>query len=480
MDRSYISVAKIFFMIADVTRKLTINSDGELIDLVDGNCVDYGPINNDLTIQKISNAYGDSFGDYSNELFIKIVVKKMEWQGLIRNTDDLVLTTNKGLEAQLWNDLVRTTRGGRISVLKDLKNFFKSSLLLFFSVVALPIRCIASSFLANSCKDHLDANFSIIRSDASFEKIEAVRNIFDIVMLSENIVYRNNKVSSAFNYVDKLKFVKDLPSIIHTAIFDYLALKKELSQYVSHSCAQAFMPYYAPRIVAKCCFEILLMNILEKNSANLVTGNKEDRFAMVEKRLAKKFKLKLICIPHGLEYSYRFPAGLAGDVFYCTSQKSVEVLTALYKTDAFVFDSYINKKIYGLQEFTQQHQSVEKVVFFTEPRNVEVNRKVLDLLNNIGVPFKVKLHPNDSTKNYNGYELKFVDSLADALSYPVSIARKSTILLNSAYLGNVAISVLIDSKDFFYVSYVFPSLSNTKIRKVSNNDEFKALIKELI
>lgn len=465
-------------MTVRVTRRLTITPDGDLIDLANDERVDYAPISNQSTIQKISDAYGRVVGDYSNEIFINIVVKKLEWQGLISNADDLELVTHKGIDANIWNEIVRSIKGGRISFIKYLKDWFLSSLLFFISLVAFPIKCIVSLLLAGRFQNDL-STFSIIRSDASYDKISAVSHELGIVMLSEDIVYRNKKLSSVFSYVHKYNFLNSIPALVLQAISDYIEVRKELERFVSHRCAQRFMLYYSPRIVAKCCFERLLINILEKNSTDMVTGNKEDRYAMVEKRAVKKFNQKLTCIPHGLEYSYRFPAGLAGDVIFCTSEQSVKVLSGLYKTNVFVLNSALNKKIYARRGPPKEQKCIEKVVFFTEPRDIEVNRRILDCLNYSAVPFRVKLHPNDNSGNYDGYDLIFVDSLSDALNYPISIARKSTVLLNAAYLGNKAVAVLIDSKDLFYATYVFPSLSDVNIINITNQHDFKFTLNRL-
>ena len=98
-------------MTVRVTRRLTISPDGDLIDLANEERVDYAPISNESTIQKISDAYGGVVGDYSNEIFINIVVKKLEWQGLISNADDLELATHKGIDANIWNEIVRSIVG---------------------------------------------------------------------------------------------------------------------------------------------------------------------------------------------------------------------------------------------------------------------------------------------------------------------------------------------------------------------------------
>ena len=197
---------------------------------------------------------------------------------------------------------------------------------------------------------------------------------------------------------------------------------------------------------------------------SIITGNKEDRFAMVEVKIAKKLGLSLTCIPHGLEYSYRFPSAVAGDIFYCTSLESSLMLRDIYNDKKFVFDEKINTMIYGGRRDRIKNDSHE-LVFFTEPRNIHVNQKIINSLQDNNISFKVKLHPADDCQNYPQSDLKFVNDLSEALNSKIFIARKSTVLLDAVYRGSEAISLLIDSKDDYYANYVFPSLSNPKIRK---------------
>jgi len=88
----------------------------------------------------------------------------------------------------------------------------------------------------------------------------------------------------------------------------------------------------------------------------------------------------------------------------------------------------------------------------------------------MGVRFSVKLHP---LENQASYEKRFtgidiVQGLDDALSSSVCLSRKSTVLIESSQRGKLAIAILQNNKDKFYVEHLFPSLSSKKIVKVSD------------
>lgn len=463
-----------------MNRVLTIDINGELVNLLDGTFVDYTSISNESTIRRISEAYCGKLSDYSNEVFINLFVKKMEWLSLIDKKDHVKLSSHVGLDGYIWNDIVRLRTGVNISLVRSMIMCAVSFISLFVCSLGFPFFCAAKSLLAKTRVFELGARFSIVRSEASYEKIGAVSQQLSIVMLSEDVTYRNHTLSSVFSYVSTPNLIKAIPTIIRRGFVEYGLLRKELHRYFGARCTQYFMCRYAPRIVLKCCFEELLINILKQHASDLVTGNKEDRFAMVEKRIAAKFGRTLTCIPHGLEYSYRFPGGLAGDEFYCTSEKSAKVLRQVYASEAFIFDSYLNQSIYGGLKGPKKRDSFRQVIFFTEPRNIQINRRIIKALIDTGVPFGIKLHPNDRSSNYSDSSLFFVDTLKESLLYPVCIARKSTILLNATCLGHYALAILIDSKDYFYANYVFPSLSHPGIKKLVSEEELKTILKEFL
>ena len=155
---------------------------------------------------------------------------------------------------------------------------------------------------------------------------------------------------------------------------------------------------------------INLENLLKDSKLSVLnTGNNLDRFAMVEEQVAKKYGVKLMCYPHGIEYGFKFPKCFIGDVFYTTSESATIHLNKLYNSSKFVFDTRIINLIFNKRVLNKDGG---KIVFFSEPREFEVNhyiiKSLLPLLKKINLPLSLKLHPKDSFEEYINYDIEII------------------------------------------------------------------------
>ena len=467
MDRIYKKNQAGVLLEPVIARKICLDMHGDLIDLTNNSYISFSGLKSNAMVKKISERYGSvlPISDYSNEIFINFFVKKCEWESLLLTSDIGRISDNKGCEGYIWNDIVNTRNNNiRASRFSGMLNWLYVPLFCF-SALLFPMFCIFKSLLTRKLKPISGKNISVIRSQAAYDKILTVKDDLNLVLISEEMVYRNSEIDSMFSYVRPIPMLLAYRKVVIKSFRDLSNIKKELRGFLSGPCVHRILLYYASRIVLKCSYEVFLEEIIKVFKTNVVTGNKEDRFAMVEVKVAAKCGVLLTCIPHGLEYAFKFPGGLAGDLFYCTSSKSAFALRDIYSDEKFVFDERINNKIYGGHKSCIENRARD-IIFFTEPRNIQVNRIIIKFLQDSSVAFRVKLHPADDRRNYPKSELEFVESLADALMCTIVIARKSTVLLDAMYRGADPISFLIDSKDDYYANYVFPSLSDVGIKKV--------------
>ena len=87
---------------------------------------------------------------YEHEIFINFYVKKMEWSGLLLDTDILVPSANKSCDGYIWNDIVHARNNSA-------KNSRFSSLLVeIFSIL------IFSMILLVSFYEFKETNFNIL------------------------------------------------------------------------------------------------------------------------------------------------------------------------------------------------------------------------------------------------------------------------------------------------------------------------------
>jgi len=462
-------------------RKITLNADGELVVIENGegsSHIDYSRIATNQFVDSAGNAYR-RYGvltDYSNEIFINHFVRKLEWRALIQTEDRLIKAEQNDIIHLLWNEVVEETSSPRK---KSSKSWSILAWLKLFLAYVACLGIVLSRKLKNLGSNNRSLyKIAVVRSNATYSKLRSVEQSLSITLLSEDIVYQNSKLKSIFSVLSFGQCLNALCRAIVPTITEFGCLIRELETVFDSKVAAKLICSYSSRVVLKCTFEQLLMILLKANNVpQLVTGNKEDRFAMAEKRLCSKLGITLTCIPHGLEYAYCFPTGIAGDVFYCTSDRAKTVLSILYPTVFFIYDEYLQRLMYRITEKSFiESEPINKVVFFTESRDIEVNRKIIDELTDMGLEFYVRLHPKDSESNYLDKSIVFHDNYAEAICNSLCICRKSTVLLEALYNNSLPIAYLINSKDRYYVFKIFPSLNSVNIHKCLDKESLAQLI----
>ena len=235
---------------------------------------------------------------------------------------------------------------------------------------------------------------------------------------------------------------------------------------------------FALRIPHKCLYEISMSCLLKKNEFDqVITTNKEDRFAMLETRLCRGFQVPLICIPHGVEYEIDFPTGLAGDKFYCTSEKAKQALTALYEgRNNFIYDKDFQKRIYS-RPLT--FGGDRKIIFFTEPRVPQINLEICSFLQECKFEFYVKLHPSESKERYSKSlkGLQFEDNYDVALRQNICVARTSSVLVEALHNDSIPISIIVNDYDSYVVDNLLPSLRSSGVLRANSLQELSDLLR---
>lgn len=316
----------------------------------------------------------------------------------------------------------------------------------------------------NSPNIDLD-NFSIIRTSAAQGKISK----FDVVMYRESVVDK----SSIYSFFPRLKRMYWIASCFFSSLNEITLLSRIVRVRVGNTSVSVVNAFYGKRLVHSLLYEKVIDAFfsLYKNK-KFFTGNNLDRFSIIEEVVAKRYNIRIVCIPHGLEYGFRFPKGFSGDIFYSTSEHAASYLNALYHTEKFIFDQAVAERMFTIS--STKNNVDKKVVFFTEPREVEVNYNIMDglipKLKSIGVSLFVKPHPKDSKAIYSSLDVVYLDSLEEALVGNVCFARKSTTLLECIYNRSKAAAILTNSKDEA-LFYTFPSLQSDAIQITKNIDE---------
>lgn len=330
-------------------------------------------------------------------------------------------------------------------------NIMLSSIYLCIKMVAIPY----SSKMSSS-----NNNISLIRTPAAKKKLAFLENV-DFKYENFNI---KDTIYNSFSKKQRLCWVFKSLMVSYKEINSYTKyIKETIGIYNS---AYTFN-YYSKRVVHTMLYEIILEQFFIYNKGKtFYTGNNLDRFAVIEEKTSKKYNMDIICIPHGLEYGFKLPHCFIGDVFYTTSLNASIHLNGLYKTKKFVFDPEVATKMF-LNSYGKEKTNRD-IVFFTEPRNIEVNYKIIERLlplfqkENLG--FYIKLHPKDKKADYERYsdDVKFIDDFSLSVRDNICISRKSTILLEAVYNNSDAAAILLNKKDELIFNN-FPSLQDERI-----------------
>ena len=305
---------------------------------------------------------------------------------------------------------------------------------------------------------------AIIRTPAARKKMAFLN---DVNVKLESLKDKNT-VYNCFSKKQRIWWVLKAWKSSYREIREYQTVLNE--SLGSYSALDAFV-YYSKRVVHTFLYSYMITKYFSRNKgATYYTGNNLDRFAVIEENISKKYNIKTVCIPHGLEYGFKLPLGFTCNEFYTTSMQAAKHLNLLYNTNKFIFNKVIAKKMFAVS-FKAKKQ--KRIVFFTEPREVNVNIKIIDellpLLEKEKIVLNLKLHPKDQKKNYLKYKNRIciLEDFNEAITNNICFSRKSTTILEALYNNSKAAAILINQKDRFTFN-TFPSLQENEINVYNN------------
>lgn len=423
--------------------------------------------------------------DYINEIFMYFLLRMKENVATIHKNGCKKIDVN--LFRKGWSVLVATAKTADVHVDNNVVIAYRISNLVlfvysFFMIIAtslvLPIWIIVTR--KKEQYDLSSVNVSVIRAPAAYNKMKFLESTGQVEFYFDDVMRWGAPGPCMYSHGSFIQRILSLLAIPCLVIRDFFLIVYDSIGLVGWGYTGFILFYFYKRVAYKCVFEYFLNLILKKNKHTVYyTGNKEDRFAVLEMRLCKKYGMKSVCIPHGLEYSFRVPAGLAGDEFYCNTSYAQQHLSNLYSNNSkFIYDKKVAEKMFSRG---YPIADIDQVVFFPESREPEKNLSILKELVNYGMHIYVKLHIYDSPDNYKEYSDRFtyIDDFDFAISNKICLARKSTVLVEAIYNNSVPIAVLTDAKDRAYVDYMFPSLKDSQINQVYTFEELLKLLDEL-
>lgn len=429
-----------------------------------------------------------AFSDYSNEIFLYYYIRLLEFSELLksnfcsrasffaRHLDKNLLLRAK-IEAGEQVSLITWI----LTNLLSLFIFTFSFISILFLALILPFHLVTRNKIGSKLDFDVDRqSVFLIRSKAAYQKCrQSIENATSGVTIVDNFGGLNVPGVSIYSVLCWNNILKISSLSAFRAFRDVRNILKDGRVMLGGSCAFALVPTYAKRIAHKVVYESCLDEVVRLSPrAVFYTGDKEDRFALLQTRVCHRDKRKLICLPHGLEYGFRFPGGLSGSKFYCYTPEAANVLNHLYCEDKFLYEDSMANLMYGIGDGGKVVNHIERTCFFTEPRDPEVNYQIIEEIVRRGCHISIKLHPLENAVDYRR-RFPNVDQIEDfdeAMCSSVCIARKSTVLLEASRRGAKAIASLVNVKDRVYVMKIFPSLCSFKIQKVYTFEELLELL----
>lgn len=362
---------------------------------------------------------------------------------------------------------------------KDIKIIGKSSIDKLFAKINFHLTVLASALYISVKlmsipfkKDiKITEKFAVLRSNAAIKKFKRFSEI------GQEIESLDNK-DSIYRLFPKTERIKWVFKAYFLSYKEFNQMASFYSSLLGKNFLYVLMSYYKKRILYAELYKLMLDEYF-KNFAGkeFYSGNNLDRFSVIEDQICKKHCIKSYNIPHGIEYGFKYPKGFSSDVFYVHSQYTADYLNNLYNTTKYVFNESIVRRMF---EYNYNKPHDKLVIFFTEPREVDVNinivKGLLPKVKENGWKLYLKLHPVDNKSNYDGLDVDFITEYELSLTGNICISRKSTILLEAIYNKSLPIAIITTPKDETMYS-LFPSLNAKEIIKTYSIEELYNVIK---
>lgn len=419
--------------------------------------------------------------DYINEVFMHFYMKLIETSPM-STASTTIRALFKGRSRE-WPNAVAAAghKGQRIGFSSGIIfcTWGAALYLLSFILVALSSLVLPSMTVITRKRKsmNLATELAVIRSPASYGKMRFLSGSGNVMFYYDDLLQQKSSEASLYSLGTLKQRGLSIFVVPLLALRDYFSVMNDARRLLGWCYTGFVLYYYSKRMAHKCNFEYYLHIVIGRsNLLTYYTGNKEDRFAVLEKRLCKKYAVRSVCVPHGIEYAFKTPAGLVGDIFYCTTEYAEKHLSKLYPDgQKFIFDEQVARNMFSRRKACAP---VEDIVFFPESRGTEVNLSILKRLLDLGRNICLKLHPSDSVENYKEHadRVTFVHDFDAAICNKICLARKSTVLIEAVYNNSIAIAILTDQRDRGYVEHMLPSLADPKIMRVYSYEELMSVL----
>lgn len=222
----------------------------------------------------------------------------------------------------------------------------------------------------------------------------------------------------------------------------------------------------------KVLFKVLydsFLHYLVKNSPckRIYSFDKEDRYSISTFLCINNFKKSFTVIPHGLEYGFQLPSGVAGHRFFCLTKASLDFHKKTYKNTKFIFSESLVMRVFKHNIFNTKKS---RLIFFPESREIAYNLFCLQILEKFSHSNSLDLYVSPLIKHKKYYtKYKILDD-KNISTNDFIFCRKSTLLFEYAISGLHVFALLFNNKDYEFFN-LFPSLKHSNIHPIINKND---------
>lgn len=332
----------------------------------------------------------------------------------------------------------------------------------YIALKTLPIKYISSP-------DSSADIFSILRLNQEYQKLGFLMKNDNILFEFENLkstLSKNKNISTnVYNRFSRFEKLIWIAKAFFNGIRDLKDIRVFIQTKINKYCAFAACEYHSKRVVHTAFYAQMINRYFSFFKGKIyITGKIIDRYAVIDSVYAKKYNIKIYNFPHGVEYGFKLPYGLVGNVFFATSKIAADHFNILYNTNKFEYNEKIAKHM-----FNRNYKGTKKteIIFFSEAHEPNVNIEIINglkkILNPYNIDIIVKPHPRENLKFYNNISnLKIITDFDYAITGNICIARRSTVLIEALYNNSDANAIIINANDYaIYKNY--PSLQDKDI-----------------
>lgn len=321
---------------------------------------------------------------------------------------------------------------------------------------------------------------AITRVSREKEKIERV--FFDLQYITDDIKNMDFSTYRIGKRRDRIRFI--ITKFIVQCFNEFKLINKMLSNKNILIDKETTLLWCAKRIPHTIIYKYFVELIISDYCYDAVyIGMTHERFAIIIENITKKYKKKLICVPHGIETTEKMPREYIGDTFFCSSDNIAKKLNDLYNTKKFIYDENITKKMLKIKNNVYSEEM--KIVFFTMPLYyVEEAKSIIEeiskSLKSYNKKLYIKVHPNENNKDYIFENCEFISNFDEAIYRNICISIQSTALIEAIYNDSMAISIihLVDRALILKGKHEF--LNDDKILKPNSIKDMVFLLNKFI